>query len=51
VIAEGVETMAHASILKELGCDVLQGFALAKPMPFEEVGPFIRGQSWRQTCC
>jgi diguanylate cyclase (GGDEF)-like protein/PAS domain S-box-containing protein len=51
VIAEGVETMAHASILRELGCDVLQGFALAKPMPFDEVGAFIRSQAWRYTCC
>lgn len=51
VIAEGVETMAHARILTELGCDVLQGFALAKPMPFDEIAPFIRAQSWRYTCC
>jgi EAL domain-containing protein (putative c-di-GMP-specific phosphodiesterase class I) len=51
VIAEGVETMAHASILRELGCDVLQGFALAKPMPFDEVGAFIRSQAWRYTYC
>ncbi|MGE6743146.1 sensor domain-containing protein [Allorhizobium pseudoryzae] len=47
VVAEGVETMAHARILKDIGCDVLQGYALAKPMPFAQVAPFIRSQVWR----
>ncbi|MBP2549391.1 diguanylate cyclase (GGDEF)-like protein/PAS domain S-box-containing protein [Neorhizobium galegae] len=51
VVAEGVETMDHARILQELGCDVLQGFALARPMPFEEIGPFIRAGSWHAICC
>ncbi|MNW02220.1 putative cyclic-di-GMP phosphodiesterase AdrB [compost metagenome] len=32
VVAEGVETWEHAAILRELGCDILQGYALAKPM-------------------
>ena len=30
--AEGVETAGHATILRDLGCDILQGFGLAKPM-------------------
>jgi EAL domain-containing protein (putative c-di-GMP-specific phosphodiesterase class I) len=32
IIAEGVETMEHARILRELGCDILQGFAFATAM-------------------
>ncbi len=32
VVAEGVETWDHAAILRDLGCDILQGYALAKPM-------------------
>lgn len=32
VIAEGVETMEHAAILRDLGCETLQGYALARPM-------------------
>ncbi|MBB4952708.1 diguanylate cyclase (GGDEF)-like protein [Agrobacterium vitis] len=32
IIAEGVETMHHAEILRDLGCHILQGYALAKPM-------------------
>ncbi|MDJ1006376.1 MAG: EAL domain-containing protein [Paracoccaceae bacterium] len=32
VIAEGVESEAHARMLAELGCDVLQGFWFARPL-------------------
>ncbi|MCF1482357.1 diguanylate cyclase [Allorhizobium ampelinum] len=39
-VAEGVESTAHAQILRELGCDLLQGYAFAKPLPFEEFGRF-----------
>lgn len=35
-LAEGVETMAEHSILAQLGCTHLQGFAIARPMPFEQ---------------
>ncbi len=33
VVAEGVETVAHAALLRDLGCEALQGYAIAKPMP------------------
>ena len=36
VVAEGVETPAHINRLLALGCDVMQGYALARPMPAEE---------------
>jgi len=32
VVAEGVETPAHIAGLLDLGCDVMQGYALARPM-------------------
>ena len=32
VAAEGVETMEHAALLRDLGCSILQGYAFAKPM-------------------
>ena len=32
VIAEGVETLAHARLLRRLGCDTLQGYAIAHPV-------------------
>ncbi|NNE87117.1 MAG: GGDEF domain-containing protein [Silicimonas sp.] len=40
VVAEGVETEDHAQQLSALGCHVLQGFGLAKPMPFEDLVAF-----------
>jgi diguanylate cyclase (GGDEF)-like protein len=41
VLAEGVETMEHARLLRDLGCDVLQGYAFAKPMSHEELELFL----------
>ncbi|MCO4847359.1 MAG: EAL domain-containing protein [Yoonia sp.] len=32
VIAEGIETEAHAKIATAIGCDILQGYGLARPM-------------------
>jgi diguanylate cyclase (GGDEF)-like protein/PAS domain S-box-containing protein len=40
VLAEGVETMQHAAILKEIGCQYLQGFAFAKPMSAADFARF-----------
>jgi len=47
VTAEGVETMDHVRILCDLGCDMLQGYALARPMPSLQIAPFVRTASWR----
>jgi diguanylate cyclase (GGDEF)-like protein len=47
VVAEGVETMQHARILKELGCDMLQGFALGRAMTATELKTFIRTRKQR----
>lgn len=37
VIAEGVESVAHATRLIELGCEFGQGYGIAKPMPASQV--------------
>ncbi|MET3131199.1 diguanylate cyclase (GGDEF)-like protein/PAS domain S-box-containing protein [Oxalobacteraceae bacterium GrIS 1.11] len=33
VIAEGVETIAHGKMLLQLGCELAQGYGIARPMP------------------
>lgn len=35
-VAEGVETKEKVDLLKHLGCDTVQGYYYAKPMPAEE---------------
>ncbi len=36
IVAEGAETPAHINRLLTLGCDVMQGYALARPMAADE---------------
>jgi EAL domain-containing protein (putative c-di-GMP-specific phosphodiesterase class I) len=44
VLAEGVETEAQAAILKELGCDEVQGYLYGRPMPLDQLLAWLRGQ-------
>jgi EAL domain-containing protein (putative c-di-GMP-specific phosphodiesterase class I) len=37
VIAEGVETVKHGTMLLQLGCERAQGYAIARPMPADEL--------------
>lgn len=41
-IAEGVETQENWDSLALLGCDILQGYLLAKPMPANEFPDWVR---------
>jgi len=41
VIAEGVETEAHGIKLLELGCDIAQGYSIARPMAADAVFDWI----------
>jgi diguanylate cyclase (GGDEF)-like protein/PAS domain S-box-containing protein len=45
VIAEGVETPAQAAKLLELGCELGQGYGIARPMPSTEMLPWAAGFS------
>jgi EAL domain-containing protein (putative c-di-GMP-specific phosphodiesterase class I) len=42
VNAEGVETLGQAECLKKHGCDEIQGFLLARPVPADQVQALFR---------
>lgn len=42
VVAEGVETEEQYLSLKELGCDIVQGYYFSKPIPEEEYIKYIK---------
>jgi len=44
VIAEGVETVEHGKFLLDLGCTMLQGYGIARPMPAEDLPAWV--SSW-----
>ena len=43
VVAEGVETEEHSTLLSVVGIDFLQGYHFAKPMPRLEAEQYIKG--------
>jgi EAL domain-containing protein (putative c-di-GMP-specific phosphodiesterase class I) len=42
VVAEGVETEDQLALLASLGCDMVQGFLLCKPLPPDQIARFSR---------
>ena len=47
VVAEGVETREQMNRLREVGCDYVQGYYFAKPMPVSEYENLLQDQSLR----
>ena len=45
VIAEGVETIAHGSMLLQLGCELAQGYGIGRPMPADDLPTWVT--TWR----
>jgi EAL domain-containing protein (putative c-di-GMP-specific phosphodiesterase class I) len=39
--AEGIETPEQLAMLRALGCDDIQGFLISRPMPGNQVAPFL----------
>ncbi|MBA5637309.1 EAL domain-containing protein [Duganella sp. LX20W] len=46
-VAEGVETAADWQLLRTLGCDLAQGYLLARPMPAGELVTWMRSERRR----
>ncbi|MCA1770943.1 MAG: EAL domain-containing protein, partial [Halomonas sp.] len=50
VVAEGVETQVQGECLLDLGCDLAQGFIIARPMPADLIPKWVSSwqppQSW-----
>jgi diguanylate cyclase (GGDEF)-like protein len=55
VIAEGVETTEHGRALVQLGCNLAQGYGIARPMPANDIPDWIsewkhddawQGETW-----
>jgi diguanylate cyclase (GGDEF)-like protein/PAS domain S-box-containing protein len=45
VIAEGVETMAHGRALLRMGCELAQGYGIARPMPGFDIHEWV--SNWK----
>ncbi len=43
VVAEGVETDQQYTIIRQLGCDLAQGYFIAKPMPADQLLAWVDG--------
>ncbi len=46
VCAEGVEDEKTATRLREMGCDLAQGFWISRAMPADELMAWLRSTSW-----
>jgi diguanylate cyclase (GGDEF)-like protein/PAS domain S-box-containing protein len=55
VIAEGVETIAHGVALLQLGCELAQGYGIARPMPADDIPEWASSwkvhKSWQAVDC
>jgi EAL domain-containing protein (putative c-di-GMP-specific phosphodiesterase class I) len=45
IIAEGVERAQDAELLRDLGCEYIQGYFFSRPLPFDAAMKFV--QSWQ----
>ena len=43
VVAEGIETDQQYAIVRRLGCDLMQGYFIARPMPAAQLLTWLDG--------
>jgi EAL domain-containing protein (putative c-di-GMP-specific phosphodiesterase class I) len=46
VVAEGVENPETLRLLTSLGCDVVQGFFVSRPLPYDELVRWLSNSAW-----
>ena len=47
IVAEGVEDESSLTFLRDVGCDLAQGFFIAKPMPADALTGWATNSTWR----
>jgi diguanylate cyclase (GGDEF)-like protein len=47
IVAEGVEDERSLAFLRDVGCDIAQGFFIARPMPADAVLEWARSSAWQ----
>ena len=47
IVAEGVEDESSLTFLRDVGCDLAQGFFIAKPMPADALTGWATSSTWR----
>jgi EAL domain-containing protein (putative c-di-GMP-specific phosphodiesterase class I) len=47
VLAEGAETLEQVQILRDSGCDYIQGYYYSRPLPASEIQPFLENREMR----
>ena len=43
-VAEGIEAPEQVDFLRSIGCDLVQGYVYARPMPAEELKAWMRAR-------
>ncbi|HDH50732.1 MAG TPA: EAL domain-containing protein, partial [Nitrospirae bacterium] len=46
VIAEGVESEGVCDMLKDMGCDNIQGYLISRPIPAEDFEEWLETSDW-----
>jgi EAL domain-containing protein (putative c-di-GMP-specific phosphodiesterase class I) len=49
-IAEGVEEESQRTLLKEMGCDLIQGYWLSRPLPADQLDAFLVDACAERSC-
>ena len=47
VVAEGVERQHQLAVVRELGCELAQGYLFTPPIWPDEVPDYLAARSWR----